>query len=397
MGKMRILLIGGTGVLSSAVVNEALAKKIEVTIVNRGKKKTSTPEGVSVIKADYRNKELMTSSLAGLHFDAVIDFICYDKKQIEYSIDLLHAVSDQYIFISSTCVYNTRIPGVKNEESEKVLQDWSYSVNKWDCECYLKEKSHRIGFNYTVVRPCVTYDDTRIPYGIMPPYGFHWTFCERILKGKPVLRWNGGTTKWNMMRVEDFAVGVVGLIGNKNTYGQAFNLSGDVAYAWNDVLNILEKKLGRKPIVFDITSQEYQFYYPEKRGEIVGRSLDSIVSNTKVKKFVLDYETSYSLEKGLSKTIDAYKSQNYQLGIDWEFDAATDRIVKTLSKKKGIAYKQYNLGFFDYIGTATRADKKAYWLEYHKENVLVSFIYLSLRVLRKIGIKLRCKSQKKYG
>ena len=62
---------------------------------------------------------------------------------------------------------------------------------------------------YTVIRPCVTYGDTRIPYGISPQYGYHWTLAARILNNKPIIRWNGGINRCNMMRVEDFAVGAV--------------------------------------------------------------------------------------------------------------------------------------------------------------------------------------------
>lgn len=381
---MKLLIIGGTGVLSSAVVAEALSRKIDVTIVTRGKKKRDVIDGVTQIKADYRDRDLMVSKLAGLHYDAVIDFICYTKKQIEYSINLLSGVADQYIFISTACVYNTRIPGIKSEESEKVLPEWDYSVNKWECECFLKEQASRLNFNYSIVRPCITYDDTRIPYGIMPLYGYHWTLCSRILYGKPVLRWDGGNVRWNMMRVEDFAVGVVGIIGNRKCYSEAFNISGDTPYTWNDVLTTLGELLGREPIVFDLTSEEYKACYPDRNGEIVGRSLDLVVSNKKIKEYVPEYTTTYSLKEGLRKTINAYKENNYQLGIDWRYDAATDRIVKTISRKRGKSSDSYNLSFIDYIGTATRADKRIYWMEFHRFNVFVLGYSLFIRLINKM-------------
>ena len=358
MEKIKLLLIGGTGVLSSAVVNEALTKGIDVTIVNRGKKKNVVPGNVHLIKADYRDRDLIRSKLSGMHFDTVIDFICYNRKQIAYSIDLLHDVADQYVFISTTCVYDTREPGIKDEESKKILPDWDYSVNKWDCECFLKEQAEKLGFNYSIVRPCITYDDTRIPYGVMPYYGYHWTFCARILS--------------------------VGIIGNKNAYGEAFNLSGDTPYSWNEVLSVLAEELGKAPVIFDITTKEYQASYPDRKGEIAGRSLDAIVSNNKIKHYVPDYKTTYTLETGLKKTIGAYRRENYQLGIDWRFDAATDRIIRVLCKQKGILSNNYNLGFVDYLGTATKADRKTYWLEFHKDNPYVRVYCLALRAMDKV-------------
>lgn len=374
MAKMRLLIIGGTGVLSSAVVTESIRQGIEVTIINRGKKKFQIPNGVTLIKADYRDSSLIRQRLHGQHFDAVIDFICYNKADIDYSISLLHSIADQYVFISTTCVYNTRIPGVKDEDSEKVLEEWSYSVNKWECECYLREQADRLHFNYTIIRPCITYDNTRIPYGIMPPYGYHWTLCARILAGKPVLRWNKGTTRWNMMRVEDFAVGVVGIVGRIKAYGEAYNISGDNAYSWNDVLNAVGKSIGCEPIVLDLNSEDFQDYYPERKGEIAGRSYDSIVSNAKIKALVPQFETKYGLEGGVSMTVDAYRKENYQRGIDWHFDANTDRIIKKWCKKNGIDAKKYKIGFIDYLGNARVADKILYWKIFYRDTLFLKVV-----------------------
>lgn len=381
---MKLLVIGGTGVLSGALVNEAIRNKCEVTIVIRGTKKSVVPQGVSVIQADYRNRPIMETALNDKHYDAVIDFICYNKEQIAYSIDLLHTVADQYIFISTTCVYDTSVPGIKTEESKKVLPDWNYSVNKWACECFLREKAKELNFNYSIIRPCVTYDDTRIPYGVMPPYGYHWTMCARILAGKPIIRWDNGTTRWNMMRVEDFAVGVVGIIGNRQAYNEAYNLSGDNAYEWNEVISIVEEYLGKKAVICDMTSSEYKSFYPKRSGEIAGRSLDAIISNRKIKALVPSYNTSCSLHEGLFKTLEAYKSQNYQKGIDWEYDANMDRVISLYCKKHAISKIKYNLGFTDYLGTATLSDRKRYWMEYHCNSICVR----SIRKLSKIVSRL---------
>lgn len=381
---MKLLVIGGTGVLSGAVVNEAIRNRIDVTIVVRGTKKTIVPEGVKIIQADYRNSPLMETALKDKHFDAVIDFICYNKDQIAYSIDLLHSVADQYIFISTTCVYDTSISGIKTEESKKVLSDWNYSVNKWACECLLRDKASELNFNYSIIRPCVTYDDTRIPYGVMPPYGYHWTMCARILAGKPIIRWDKGTTRWNMMRVEDFAVGVVGIIGNKQAYNEAYNLSGDNAYEWNDVISIVEDYLGKKAVICDMTSSEYKAFYPKRSGEIAGRSLDAIISNRKIKALVPSYNTSCSLHKGLFKTLDAYKKQNYQKGIDWEYDANLDLIISLYCRKHKIDRSVYKLNFVDYLGTATLSDKKRYWMESHNNFIFVKLIRKTSKIVSRL-------------
>lgn len=346
--------------MSGAVVKEALRQGIDVTIVNRGIKSKVMPQGVTVITADFRNEAMMTTALHGKYYDAAIDFICFNKDQMEYSIGLLSQYCDQYIFISSACVYNYAKPGVKNEDSEKVFEKWKYSVNKWTSECRLREIAEEKGINYTVIRPCITYDDSRIPYGMAPAYGYHWTLVSRILAGKPIIRWNGGTTKWNMMRVEDFVVGVVGLIGNEKAYNQAYNISGDNAYTWNDVIECVENVVNKKAIFYDLSSDEYNSIHPDASGRIFGRSFDLICDNQKIKDIVPQFKTTFSLQEGVTKTIKGYLDKNYQRGIEFSFDGVWDYIIRKSCKNRGEDERGYNLGFKDYLGTATIKDKLHY-------------------------------------
>lgn len=358
---MKLLIIGGTGLLSGAVVKEAIRQGIDVTIVNRGKKSKVVPEGVNVIISDYRNKEVMQSSLQGKHFDAVIDFICFNREQMEYSVKLLSQHCDQYIYISSACVYNYALPGIKTEDSEKVFEKWSYSVNKWAGECCLVELAKELKVNYTIIRPCITYDDSRIPYGMTPPYGYHWTLVGRILAGKPIIRWNGGTTRWSMMRVEDFVVGLVGVVGNDKAYNQAYNISGDNAYSWNDVISCVEKAVGKKAVFYDMSSDEYTHYSNDKEGRIYGRSSDLICSNQKIKDLVPEFKTIYNLQDGIVKTIDGYKKRDFERGIDYVFDANMDRVILKSCKERSIKSSDYKLGFVDYLGKSTNKERLRYY------------------------------------
>ena len=221
-------------------------------------------------------------------------------------------VADQYIFISSACVYDTSIPGKKAEDASKGFKDWSYSTDKWASEQYLTRKAAEYGINYTIVRPCITYDDTRIPYGIMPPYGYHWTLVERILNGKAVITWDGGAARWNMMRVEDFAVGVTGLVGNPDACGQAFNICGDEPVSWSEVLDTLGRVLGKEVKRLDISSERFMAYCPNRRGEIAGRAADAISVFSKAG---ISITYMYSFMLG-GKGILVFRTDNFELARD---------------------------------------------------------------------------------
>lgn len=354
----KVLLIGGTGVLSSAVVQTAIQKGLDVTIVTRGKRKL--PQGVSSIVCDKDDKGKLSQELDS-HYDAVIDFLCYTDTELESSFKFYSKYTNQYFFISSCAVFDTRVGGLLNEDSPKVLPIWQYSVEKWAAEQKLQELASATQCNYTIVRPSVTYGDTRIPYGIYPEYGYHWTLCARILAEKPIITWNDGDNRCNMLRVEDFAVGVVGLIGNDKAYNEAFNICGDETPSWREVLSAVEDYLGKKAITIDVTSEFYAKQLPHRAGEILGgRSVDANISNIKIKAIVPEFKQSISIKEGVFKTLDAYKAQNYQLGIDWRFDGDTDRIIEMWCNTQGVSSKKYNFGFVDYLGKATWQDKYQY-------------------------------------
>lgn len=370
---MRILIIGGTGVLSSAVVKESLKKNHSIYMINRGNNIKNIPPNVILYKTDYQDLGKVKSFIKNQTFDVVIDFICYNEEQIKYSLDLFGKITKQYIFISSCAVYNTKICSCCTEDSPKVLEIWPYSVEKVKCEELLVSECKTKDIKYTIVRPCVTYGDTRIPYGISPDYGYHWTLIARILNNKPIITWNGGINRCNIMHVDDFAVAMVGLFGNPKAIDEAFNICGDETPSWNEVLDCISNILNKKIVRFDLSPELYADEIPWRKGEIIGgRSINAINSNKKIKAIVPEFKCTISLREGIERTINAYRRQNFQKGIDWNFDAQTDRIIN----KYSMNYR-YNTKFINYLNGDTIECMKLYYKSYYSTNIL-------LRILRKI-------------
>ena len=383
---MKLMMIGGTGCLSTAVTAEAMRRGITVTMMNRGSRKI--PDGVELLKCDFKDSEAAVRLLAGRHFDAVIDFISYTERDLVYSYRTLCKHTDQYIFISSCAVYGPRIDGKtgpRTEDEPRGNINWWYSLGKYACETVLEDLYKVHGCPYTIVRPAVTYGDTRIPYGIVPPYGTHWTLIARALAGKPIITWNNAENGGNMMHVDDFAVGLVGLLGNKAAFGEAFNICGDERPTYSDVLAAIEAAIGKTVPRINI---DCDFYGAElggyKREELLcARSGYGNCSNEKIKRAVPEFKCSISIKDGVLRTIEAYRNQNYQLGIDWLFDAETDRIILKWCKTNGLDPAPYNIHFVDYLGSATRKDKYCYWKIMHKGELMCRLVDFALRILHK--------------
>ena len=372
---MKILVIGGTGILSSAVVDEAINQSIDVYMVNRGKRANLINDKAHLIKCDVHDKDTLNKLLGDVFFDAIIDFLVYTKEQLEYSLDLFSRRTKQYVFISSTAVYNTDLDILFNEDSPKIQEKWSYSINKNLCEVFLLKYCNEKQVNYTIIRPGVNYGNTRIPYGIYPSIGSHWWFYSRILADKPMIVWNNGENIQNLTRVEDFAIGVVGLLGKKEAYNEAFNVVGDDFYTWKQVLDCIADYAGKDLKVIDIPPEEYAKEIPSQSEELLGgRANNCKCSNEKLKKVVKSFKSNISLKEGIYKTLDYYKSHNYLLGIDYNYDGDYDRIIKKYSK----GTRQFSFNYKNYLG-APLNQRMSNYLRYslgkHKDNFIVRIIY----------------------
>lgn len=388
---MNVLIIGGTGVLSSAVTNEALRQGFKVTMINRGNRSNLIPDSVEFLKSDKNDSEKIRHLLGERRFDAVIDFLCYSRQQLEYSFNLFCNRARQFIFISSCAVYDpTRCTSYHDEDAPKRNAVWKYSIEKSDCEDYLREVAGAYGINYTIIRPGVTYGGTRIPYGISPAYGYHWTLVERILNGKPIITWHRGENRVNITRVEDFAVGVVGILGNPKAYNQSFNIVGDETPSWKEVLDVLGELLGKEVRTIDIPPEYYAREVPSQKGEILGgRSRDGICSNSKIKSAVPEFKQTLPLNEGVRLTLNYYKQHHYIYGIDYAFDGETDRIIRKYCKKKGISVDDMNLGYMDYFNVRSCRDKWEYYRGFYRDKFFMRLFDFSFRVMRKVKRSIR--------
>lgn len=383
---MQVLVVGGTGVLSGAFVKEALCSNMRITMINRGRRLSSLPEGVTLIKADKDNFELIKKSLEEKKYDCVIDFLCSSQEQLKKSFLFYSQFATQYVFISSCAVFDKRVKGLKDENAAKPLPVWDYSVDKWQSEELLKQLAKQKGCPYTIVRPCVTYDNTRIPYGIAPRYRYHWTFIARAQKGKPIITWNNGENRTNMMRVEDFAVGLVGIVGNVSAYNQDYNVCGDEMPSYADVIRCISDYLGYSVPTIDIKSEFYAEMVKSKKGEILGgRSMDATNDNSKIKKNVPKFKQTIYLKEGVKKTLDAYRDNNYYLGIDYSFDGECDYVIKKWCKKNNLDPAAYNLGFVDYFGNASVQDRKKYLEAYCQDSFRVRFLDTWRKMVNRIN------------
>ena len=330
---MKLLLIGGTGILSTDIRELALEKGIDVYILNRGRKeKEMLNDKIHVIIGNIRNVEDTKEKIKDLYFDVVIDFLSYTKEQLENTLSIFNGKCDQFIFISSATAYRKTKPNEKiTEETELYNPDWKYSLDKIECEKLLEENFRKNGQKYTIVRPYVTYSNKRIPFAIIPQHK-QWSLANRIILGKPIVLWDGGKAICTLTSTKDFAEGMIGLFKNEKAYQEAFHITTDKTLTWRQALEYIGQAIGKEPIIADIPSEFIVKEIPELKGVLYGdKGLDRIFDNAKIKS-VTNFNPKIEFKDGIKDTIKYYQEYDYMRTIDYEWDARMDHLIEKYNK-----------------------------------------------------------------
>lgn len=330
---MKILLVGGTGVLSTDIRELALKKGHEVYLVNRGNSKQDIDKRIKVIIADIRNVAQVRNKIEGLFFDVVIDFLSFSPRQLKNTLSIFKDKCNQYIFISSATVYRKTEPEEYITESfELKNEEWDYARKKIECEKLLEKNYKENGQKYTIIRPYVTYGKTRIPFAIIP-HERQWSLANRILLGKPIVLWDNGRANCTLTNTRDFAVAIIGLCNNEKAYGQAYHITTDKVMTWYDALQDIAKALDKKAIIANIPSKYIITQEPELKGVLLGdKGIDRKFNNDKIKEAVPEFKCEIDFSSGIKETIDFYREHDYMRDIDYEWDARMDRLIEKYYK-----------------------------------------------------------------
>lgn len=322
---MRVLFIGGTGIISSACSQLAVDRGIELFLLNRGQTtKRPVPNGAEVLIGDIHQPETVLDAIGDLRFDAVVDWIVFTEEQVETDLELFKGRTDQYVFISSASAYHKPIRSLPITESTPLHNPWwEYSRNKTACEERLMRAYREEGFPITIVRPSHTYDRTLLPFR------GRFTVVDRMRKGKPVIVHGDGTSLWVLTHHRDFAKAFVGLLADPRTLGEAYHITSDEVLTWNQIFDIVGRAAGVDEVEKVHVPSETIYAYDANWGAgLLGDKTHSVIfDNTKVKRVVPDYVATIPFVQGAQEIIDWYDEDPARQEIDGAWNQLLDEIV----------------------------------------------------------------------
>lgn len=321
---MRVLFIGGTGIISSACSPLALESGIELYLLNRGQSHRGVPEGAKVLNGDARDRASLEAAIGDLKFDAVVDWIAFTPNHIQQDIDVFKGRTGQFVFISSASAYQTP-PSTLPVTESTLLENphWEYSRNKIACEELLVKAYRESKFPYTIVRPSHTYDQTLLPFD------HSWTVVDRMRKGKPVVVHGDGTSLWVLTHHKDYAKAFVPLLGNSHAIGEAYHITSDEWLTWNQIYDIVAAAAGTTAHKVHIPSDLIATYDRGWGDALLGDKANSMVfDNSKIKKLVPTFLPEIPFCRGAEEILAWYEADPSRQKVDERADKLEDLLIE---------------------------------------------------------------------
>ena len=337
---MKILMIGGTGTISSAITRQLAESGHDLWLLNRGNRKDEVPAGVKQLIADVNDEAEVLRQIGSEFFDAVCEFIGFLPSQVERDLRLFAGRTRQYVYISSASAYHKPVASpVITEGTSLANPYWQYSRDKIACEELLMREYREKGFPVTIVRPSHTYCERAVPLSVHGLKG-SWQVISRMLAGKPVIIHGDGSSLWTLTWNQDFARGFVGLLGNPKAIGEAFQIMSDESLTWNQVYQCVADALGVPLRACHVASEFLAAVAPREwdfTGNLLGDKAATVVFDcTKLKRAVPGFQCTTPFHQGVRRCIDHLTAHPELQMEDPEFDVWCDRVIEAQQKARGL-------------------------------------------------------------
>lgn len=322
-----VLVLGGSGVISSAVVRRAAEVGHRVTVLNRGVSQAEAvhapPEGVRTLRADLRDAAAVREALGAQEFDVVASFLGFVPDHVRQDLDVFAGRTGQYVFISSASAYQTPPARLPVTEATPLRNPfWQYSRDKIACEDLLVARYRETGFPVTIVRPSHTYDATSVPFD------GGWTVVDRMRRGVPVVVPGDGTSLWTLTHTRDFARAFVGLFGRPATIGSAFHITSDEAMPWNEIYATIGRAAGVEPTLVHVPSDAIAAVDADFGASLLGDKAHSMVfDNSAVRSVVPGWRARVPFAQGAREIVAWHDADPSRCRVDARMDAIFDQLV----------------------------------------------------------------------
>ncbi|HLI48498.1 MAG TPA: NAD-dependent epimerase/dehydratase family protein [Chthonomonas sp.] len=338
---MKILIIGGTGLISTPITHLLAQRGEEVWLYNRGKTERPVPANVRTIHGDRTQLATFEAQMKELGpLDCVIDMVGYHPEEAECAIRVFSGRVGQYIFCSTVDVYTKPAPSypVREEAPRNPSSEFSYAYNKAIMENLFLQAHERGDLCVTILRPAATYHDRGT---VLYSLGAGSAHLDRLRKAKPIIVHGDGTSLWCYCHAEDVARAFVNAVGNPKAFGSAYNVAGEEVMTWKQHHERAAEAIGAPPPTFVAIPTHLLVQLSPKRAWItkVNFSYNNIFDNSPAQAD-LGFRYTISFTEGVQRMAAWYEAnggfENSDADTEYETVLQRWRRLESLLEKEAL-------------------------------------------------------------
>ncbi len=298
---MRILVIGGTGLISTAAVNAMLRRGHEVVVLNRGRTESRVEGEVRHLLGDRHDTTWFKTAIRSVEPEAVVDAIAFTPEEMRATIEAMPGRDGHLIFISTVCVYGplSKVPADEDEPHTPVSQ---YGRDKSACESLLLNHGQRTGQPVTVFRPSHCYGPGQ---PLLSLWAYDKKLLHRLRTGKPVTVHGDGELLWQPGFVLDLAEATCEALGNPTVFGEALNLVGHEIMSWRTYFERMAEAVGCKANLVCCPTDIIHRLQPEPSGLLMDIFRhQGAFEDRRLRQKLPGYENRTPWEEGVRKTVE---------------------------------------------------------------------------------------------
>lgn len=243
----RVLIIGGSGVISAHCTTDLMNAGHDVTSLRRGTTRpTPVPAGLATVLGDRNDQDALVRAMRSVAPEIVIDFACFTEHHADGLIRALRQDCRQVIFVSTVDVYGLPLPHLPmSEVAPWALPNSDYAAAKLRAEARLRDALSSGPAALTIVRPTYSFGDAFL-ISLFDRSGAE--LVARLRTGAPILLPDGGNRLIHPSDARDtgrmiaLAAGAEAALGRDYTVGTPDATTTQRAY-----LTTIARALGVRP------------------------------------------------------------------------------------------------------------------------------------------------------
>jgi len=260
---VRVLVLGGTGLISTAITRQLLDRGDEVTLFTRGRTPHGFGDRVRTVHGDRSDPDALARAVQSDTFDAVVDMVCFEPDDVAPLVAVMRGRVQRLVWCSTVDVHTKggALP-VAEDAPRDPSPDFLYAWKKRRCEALLENAAARGAFQLTVLRPAATYLDSAVA-----PFGSYPVMVARLRAREPIIVHGDGTGLWATCHRDDVATAFVGALGNPAAVNRAYTVAGSELLTWDAYWTQVAHTLGvGDPRVVHIPSEVLHAVAPDLAG-----------------------------------------------------------------------------------------------------------------------------------